>query len=1253
MAFKADLSKQTQYDELLTEAEQAQGLPSGLLKLVMMIENRNNPQNRVSPKGASGIMQIMPSNFESLGITDPNDPKQSIYGAAKLMSQLNKQYDGNVGAMLAHYNGGNRAGAQYVAGQRMNPETTQYLEYAQPYLSMDKPSNYGKSIMQGMDEQALDKPMPSDLGVEQEDATDELYTGLDARLEQQLAHEAEIADWSLSEAIKYGYSATLTEALTHATTREVDPEWVIGEQQFSAVKSEFPNGLNEAQTQRVYNSRSQADFEYNLGKLTDERNLMERVGQQTGWGKAAATTAIIGGGLLDPVALPLSTFGAVGKVIKGAGVASRVGRSAADAAIVTAAISPVVQYADKGTVSGAEVFQQMGTAAVFGAGVSTLLNMGSVGKAFADETNAATNARIQGTPEYVMSPKGEEIATPINFAEAATTTTGPAGEIIGVGPTEVRRAAGAWDESVSNEMQKVQQRRGSWYNNKYRDKFMGWADSEGVRLARSKSKVARFVQAMWSGNAAGIGKQEARNAAVLKEQQLETMQFKYIPELKAHFEAYLDPQGKVDYMSGGAQKQQADFSRAVQLERYKRRVYRRENGSDEGYHTDAPGPIKSAADTLDNLYGEVKDLHIRHKTEHSETLKDEDPVGYIEQRPDYNMLNRADPEKRKAFLDMVKDDYRAEASAKLAKMKEEKSQWIEEAYKRADNNMEAPWVNDFLKNPEAYFDAHLSKLSGKIHNEMNRRASHWFENALRDPETRYQNSEASLLTLAREMAEEWFTGREVDATIVKQFQEALTRKWADTGRRELNMLNTRKVNGQDLYLLDMFQHDVFGSTNNAMADTAGRVAMAKVGWKKEQDIADTLDAMRHDGATPEEVAAAKHISDLILNRAKGLDNSPLVQATSNMVHATMMGKLPISLLADMPTIIGNLGVGGMVEALGKTAKYALDGSLFVKDGRPTKFGNDLDTYLKGLMGHDHLLWLPQQLNADGMAMEAGGSVLRRSAAASRFTNTIAGTNWVNRSIGSSMTRTTTKRLHKYLRTGKGISELRLEDVGLNAAAMKRIKENFDLHSTKDEFGLDKWDELAREDFISAAHRFQNQNRVDKGYAGEVPKWTRDNLMGYLFSKFRVIGIRAQEKVLVRNMSIMDSNAVAMMTSGIAFATFLALARIHLDAATSRDGRKVLEERLTPAGITDTALKLSTVTGLAAEGMTVYNLLSGNGMYGSTDTPLTGIISNASKAVSTTGKAVSGEGSLESAIDANFRLLPGANSYLMMGIKNAQ
>lgn len=59
-----------------------------------------------SPKGASGLGQLMPGTAKDLGVTDPNDPEQNLEASAKYMRQLMDRYGGNVDHALAAYNWG-------------------------------------------------------------------------------------------------------------------------------------------------------------------------------------------------------------------------------------------------------------------------------------------------------------------------------------------------------------------------------------------------------------------------------------------------------------------------------------------------------------------------------------------------------------------------------------------------------------------------------------------------------------------------------------------------------------------------------------------------------------------------------------------------------------------------------------------------------------------------------------------------------------------------------------------------------------------------------------------------------------------------------------------------------------------------------------------------------------------------------------------------------------------------------------------
>lgn len=88
----------------LTQLEQQYGLPAGLLTAQMQAESANNPQ-AVSPAGAQGLMQFMPSTAQQYGI-DPTNPVQAVQGAARYMGDLLKANGGDINKALAAYNWG-------------------------------------------------------------------------------------------------------------------------------------------------------------------------------------------------------------------------------------------------------------------------------------------------------------------------------------------------------------------------------------------------------------------------------------------------------------------------------------------------------------------------------------------------------------------------------------------------------------------------------------------------------------------------------------------------------------------------------------------------------------------------------------------------------------------------------------------------------------------------------------------------------------------------------------------------------------------------------------------------------------------------------------------------------------------------------------------------------------------------------------------------------------------------------------------
>jgi peptidoglycan DL-endopeptidase CwlO len=105
-------------------AEQTYGLPTGLLAAVAQQESGGNP-NAVSPAGAQGLMQLMPSTAASQGV-NAFDPSQAITAAARIFKANLAQFHGSVPLALAAYNAGAGAVSQY-GGIPPYSETQNYV----------------------------------------------------------------------------------------------------------------------------------------------------------------------------------------------------------------------------------------------------------------------------------------------------------------------------------------------------------------------------------------------------------------------------------------------------------------------------------------------------------------------------------------------------------------------------------------------------------------------------------------------------------------------------------------------------------------------------------------------------------------------------------------------------------------------------------------------------------------------------------------------------------------------------------------------------------------------------------------------------------------------------------------------------------------------------------------------------------------------------------------------------------------------
>ena len=100
------------YDGLIEEAARENGLDPHLVRAVVEVESNYDP-SAVSPKGATGLMQLMPETARRFGLSDLYHPEKNLKTGSRYLRELMDRYQGDMQLALAAYNAGEGAVDRY------------------------------------------------------------------------------------------------------------------------------------------------------------------------------------------------------------------------------------------------------------------------------------------------------------------------------------------------------------------------------------------------------------------------------------------------------------------------------------------------------------------------------------------------------------------------------------------------------------------------------------------------------------------------------------------------------------------------------------------------------------------------------------------------------------------------------------------------------------------------------------------------------------------------------------------------------------------------------------------------------------------------------------------------------------------------------------------------------------------------------------------------------------------------------------
>jgi soluble lytic murein transglycosylase-like protein len=118
------------FANFVTEASTRFAVPARWIRSVIQVESAGD-ERAISPRGAMGLMQLMPGTWVELSIryelgVDPSDPRDNILAGTAYLRELHDRF-GSAGFLAAYHAGSARYEQHLATGQPLPPETTAYV----------------------------------------------------------------------------------------------------------------------------------------------------------------------------------------------------------------------------------------------------------------------------------------------------------------------------------------------------------------------------------------------------------------------------------------------------------------------------------------------------------------------------------------------------------------------------------------------------------------------------------------------------------------------------------------------------------------------------------------------------------------------------------------------------------------------------------------------------------------------------------------------------------------------------------------------------------------------------------------------------------------------------------------------------------------------------------------------------------------------------------------------------------------------